>query len=76
MKVYFVTHSTSKDNEVGLASGWKDIQLSQLGIQQARELGDRFENIDVDLICCSDLVRAVETVRIAFGKRIRVSIDK
>jgi broad specificity phosphatase PhoE len=76
MKIYFVTHSTSKDNEVGRASGWNDIQLSQLGIQQARELGNRFENIGVDLICCSDLVRAVGTVRVAFGNRIPVLIDK
>jgi len=76
MRVYFATHSTSKDNELGLASGWKDVQLSQLGTQQAKKLGNSFENIDVDLICCSDLVRAVETVRIAFGKRITLTIDK
>jgi len=76
MKVYFVYHSTSKDNEVSLVSGWNDVQLSPLGTQQARELGERFENIDVDLIYCSDLVRAVETVRIAFGKKITVIIDK
>ena len=75
MKVYFVTHSTSKDNEIGVASGWKDSQLSRLGIQQARELGDRFENIGIDLICSSDLARAVETVRVAFGSRIPVIID-
>lgn len=24
MKIYFVTHSTSEDNEAGLASGWHD----------------------------------------------------
>lgn len=76
MKVYFATHSTTTDNEIGVASGWKDVELSQLGIQQARELGDRFEDIRLDLICCSDLERAVETVRIAFGNRIPVIIDK
>jgi len=76
MKIYFVTHSTTKDNEMDIASGWNDAGLSQLGIQQARELGDRFENIRVDLICCSDLVRATETVRIAFGSNIPVIIDK
>jgi broad specificity phosphatase PhoE len=76
MKVYFVTHATSKDNELGLASGWNNTQLSQLGRQQAKELGDRFKNIDVDLIYVSDLMRAVETVRIAFDNRIPVTIDK
>jgi broad specificity phosphatase PhoE len=76
MKVYFVTHSTSKDNEAGLASGWNDVGLSKLGIQQAKELGDRFKSIKLDLIYSSDLVRANETVRIAFGKRILVIVDK
>lgn len=76
MKIYFVTHSTSKDNEAGIASGWSDTQLSKLGRHQARDLGDRFKNINVDLICVSDLGRAVQTVRIAFGDRIPATIDK
>ena len=76
MKVYFVTHSMSEDNEMSIASGWNDAELSQSGVQQARELGVRFENIGVDLVCCSDLVRAVETVRVAFGDRIPVIVDK
>ncbi len=32
--------------------------------------------MDVDLIYVSDLARAVETVRIAFGNKIPVTIDK
>jgi len=76
MKIYFVAHATSKDNEVKIASGWKDIELSELGIQQAKELGERFRNIKIDLICCSDLKRAVDTVKIAFGDKISIIIDK
>ena len=76
MKIYFATHSTSEDNEAGISSGWKDVRLSLLGTQQARELGIKFEDIDLDLICCSDLVRAVDTVRIAFGDNKNINIDK
>jgi len=76
MKIYFVAHSTSKDNEVGIASGWKDVELSELGIQQSKELRERFKDIKIDLICCSDLKRAIDTIRIAFGKKIPVIIDK
>ena len=72
MKIYFVTHSTSKDNEVGIASGWKDTELSELGIQQAKELGERFKSMKIDLICCSDLKRVVDTVKIALGINIRL----
>jgi broad specificity phosphatase PhoE len=76
MKIYFVTHSTSRDNEAGFAFGWHDTGLFTIGIQQAQELGDRFKNIRLDLIYGSDLVRAVETVKIAFGNRIPVITDK
>jgi len=76
MKVYFVTHSTSKDNEAGIASGWKDVELSEVGVQQAKDLGKRFRDIKIDLICCSDLKRAVDTVKIAFGGKYPIIIDK
>lgn len=76
MKIYFVAHSTSKDNESGIASGWKDVELSDLGIQQSEKLGERFKDIKLDLICCSDLKRAVDTVQIAFKNTLPVILDK
>ena len=76
MKIYFVAHSTTKDNEAGISSGWKDVGLSKLGIQQSKEMGETFENIKIDLICCSDLKRAVDTVKIAFSDKTPVIIDK
>jgi broad specificity phosphatase PhoE len=76
MKIYFAAHSTSKDNEAKLSSGWKDIELSEFGIQQSKELGERFKNTKIDLICCSDLKRAVDTVKIAFENKMPVIIDK
>jgi len=76
MKIYFAAHSTTKDNETEIASGWKDVELSELGIKQSKELGERFKSIKIDLICCSNLKRAVDTVEIAFGDRIPVIIDK
>jgi broad specificity phosphatase PhoE len=76
MKIYFVTHATSKDNEKGIASGWRDVELSEIGIQQAKNLGERFKGVKIDLICCSDLKMAVETVKIAFGEKYPVIIDK
>lgn len=76
MKIYFATHSTTKDNEQKIASGWKDAELSEVGIQQAKEVGETFKNIQIDLVCCSDLKRAVDTVKIAFGDKIPTIIDK
>ncbi len=76
MKIYFAAHATTKDNEAGIASGWKNVELSKLGIEQAKEMGKKFKDIKINLICCSDLKRAVNTVKIAFGDKIPVIIDK
>src|SRR3989344_4453068 len=76
MKIYFVAHSTSKDNEAEIASGWKNIELSPLGVQQSKKLKNALGDIKFDIICCSDLIRAIDTVKIAFREKITVIIDK
>jgi broad specificity phosphatase PhoE len=75
MRIYFATHGASEDNEAGVASGWKDAGLSETGVCQARELGERFAGIPIDLVCCSDLMRASTTVEIAFANRIPIVGD-
>lgn len=76
MKIYFAAHSTTTDNEAKLSSGWKDVGLSELGIRQSKEMGERFKDIKIDLICCSDLKRAVDTVEIAFSNKYPVIVDQ
>ena len=76
MKIYFAAHATTTDNEAKLSSGWKDVGLSELGVQQAKEMGDAFKDIKIDLICCSDLKRAVDSVKIAFGGKYPIIVDK
>lgn len=76
MKIYFAAHATTTDNEAKLSSGWKDVGLSDLGVQQAKEMGDALKDIKIDLICCSDLKRAVDSVKIAFGDKHPIVIDK
>jgi broad specificity phosphatase PhoE len=65
----FETHSTSLDNEAGLASGWYDIDLSTRGETQARELGERYRNRELEIVFCSDLRRSYRTAEIAFAQR-------
>lgn len=77
MKVYFATHSTTTDNEAKVCSGWKDVELSQLGVEQAqKDVGEVFKNFPIDLVCCSDLKRATQTVEIAFKDRLPVIKDR
>jgi broad specificity phosphatase PhoE len=64
VELVYETHSTSVDNENGIATGWLDGRLSELGRRQAEELGARRR--DVAAVYASDLGRAVETAAIAF----------
>lgn len=65
----FETHATSLDNELGLASGWYDVDISEAGQQQAKLLGERRRRDDLAAIFTSDLRRAWRTAEIAFGER-------
>jgi 2,3-bisphosphoglycerate-dependent phosphoglycerate mutase len=65
--VVYETHSTSVDNETGIATGWLDGALSDTGRQQARALGERRRDDGLAIVFTSDLRRAVETAEIAFA---------
>ena len=67
MRLIYETHSTSTDNEAGLASGQNDPDLSQLGREQAAELGARRAGDGISVVYCSDLLRARRTAEIALG---------
>lgn len=68
IEIIFEPHATTFDNEAKRASGWNDVELSALGVQQAKELGQRRSIDDFDAVFCSDLQRAYKTATIAFGK--------
>jgi broad specificity phosphatase PhoE len=65
--VVFETHSTTEDNEAGIATGWLPGRLSATGREQARELGERRRDDGLSALLTSDLARAVETAEIAFA---------
>lgn len=59
--IVFEAHSTTLDNEAHRASGWVDVDLSELGKKQCIELKDRYKDKPVDAIFASDLQRAVKS---------------
>jgi broad specificity phosphatase PhoE len=70
MKITFETHSTSVDNERGVASGHLDPELSEEGRRQAAVLGLRYSDRDLSVVYTSDLQRSVATAGIAFRTRV------
>ncbi len=71
---YFV-HGTTTDNEKELSSGWKDVELSELGKKQSLELKDQIKNKKFDVVFCSDLKRAVDSAKITFDNEVPIVID-
>jgi broad specificity phosphatase PhoE len=67
VEVVFETHSTTLDNERGIATGWLPGELSPQGRENARELGERRRDDGIACVFTSDLRRAVETAEIAFA---------
>ncbi|MBQ6845704.1 MAG: histidine phosphatase family protein [Oscillospiraceae bacterium] len=60
-EIYFVRHAESTGNMTGRAYGWYDGLVSLHGYEQIKCLEKRFEDIEVDAIYSSDLIRAVKT---------------
>jgi 2,3-bisphosphoglycerate-dependent phosphoglycerate mutase len=76
VRIVFETHSTTQDNEAGIATGWLPGRLSALGREQAAELGRRRTDDGIGAVFSSDLARATETAAIAFaGSGIPVLLD-
>ena len=67
IELVFETHSTTVENEQGIAMGWIPGKLSTLGREQAAALGKRRRNDGIDVVFTSDLARAVDTAEIAFA---------
>ena len=61
---------------IHLSSGWNDVELSELGLLQSTELGERRANDHFDAIFCSDLVRSYKTAEIAFGEKFPIIRDQ
>jgi 2,3-bisphosphoglycerate-dependent phosphoglycerate mutase len=70
-----VRHGVTEWNTLGRAQGVTDIPLSEIGKQQACDMGDRLtQEGKWDILITSDLKRAIETGQI-IGKKINIPIS-
>jgi len=69
VSIIFESHGTTYDNESHRASGHYDVELSDLGVRQAKELGERYKDDRFDAVFCSDLLRSYRTEETAFEGR-------
>ena len=67
--LYLARHGETEQNLAHIYQGQMPGKLTQLGEQQAAELGERLADVHFDSLVSSDLARAMRTVEIAFGDR-------
>jgi broad specificity phosphatase PhoE len=61
VRIYLVRHGQTEWNDEGRLQGHVDTSLSEVGLEQARRVGNAFRGIEIDRILCSDLTRARQT---------------
>lgn len=64
-KIIYYVHGTTYDNATKKCSGWKQIELNDLGKEQAVNLGKNTP-YKFDVLFTSDLIRAKESAKLAF----------
>ncbi len=66
LRIYLARHGQNEDNAERLLTGHRNRPLTDLGRQQARELGQKMSElgIELDAIYTSPLIRAKETAQI------------
>ena len=75
VKITYFVHGTTTDNEQQISSGWKDVDLSELGIKQSEVLPSKNPE-KFDTVFCSDLVRAVHSSELSFKDRFPIVIEE
>ncbi len=75
MQITYFVHGTTTDNEKNLATGWAPGELSELGIQQSKDLEKLAADQNFSAIFCSDLKRAIDSACLTFGGKYEIITD-
>ena len=74
-KITYFVHGTTTDNEKEISSGWYDVELSKLGVQQSIDLKDKIKDKHFDVVFCPDLKRAVHSAKLTFEGKVKIIPD-
>ncbi|NLP13977.1 MAG: histidine phosphatase family protein [Clostridium sp.] len=69
MRIYITRHGETQWNKKGLMQGWKNSDLTEKGIENAKRLGESLKDINFDVIYTSPLGRANETAKCINGNK-------
>lgn len=76
MVLYVVRHGETEANVKNLFNGINSLDLTETGIQQAKNIQSSIKKLDIDYIFCSPLKRTIHTANILNVKNKQIYIDK
>ena len=75
-KIIYFVHGTTYDNASEKCSGWKQVELNELGKEQAKNLGNVTKDLRFDVIFTSDLIRAIDSANIAWPDSEKIQDER
>ena len=76
MNIYLVRHGQTDWNKLGKIQGESNIDLNEVGVEQANNVAEKLMDEKIDLIICSPLKRSIDTTNaINCNRDIPVLID-
>lgn len=75
MKLYIVRHGETEKNQYGLVQGQTEADLSEKGIEKAKELKELVSSLNIDVVISSPLKRAKDTAKIITDNKYPINID-
>ena len=72
IQLTIVRHGQTYENKLKTIQGQKDTKLTELGIDQAKQLAKYFESEIFDTVYASDLSRALDTCKILAGDKYQI----
>ena len=75
IKIIYFVHGTTYDNSESKCSGWKQVKLNDLGIEQAKNLGKN-TNYKFDALYTSDLIRAIDSANLAWPGYSKIADER
>ena len=66
-KIFIIRHGQDTDNAENILNGHRDTELTDLGCEQARDMGNKLKNENIQVIYSSPLKRAQKTASIVGG---------
>ncbi len=65
--LYVFRHGQTVDNANFIFSGWRDADITEKGIQQAKDLAGMMKDKKVSMLVASDQIRSIKTMQIAMS---------